>query len=236
MLCCSGIPVTVEEFPVGCKENPGKSCQDIKERGGTSTGNYYITLDQQTLLVHCDQDTAEGGWTLVYSYTFTNFKHFDTLANALTPRPNWNPKVGDTPISTTPPRSETDYNAMDFKLWKEIGSEFMVKSNVNNWISCVDGSGSLVNWINGSVKCKLVKNYTGMCPNVVPDTFATVFPGESAGPLLYISSTVKSSSVKTYYCFSSSTDGSYPTHDPCGKDSGFVYLHPSNPHGNIYIR
>ena len=49
----------------------------------------------------------------------------------------------------------------------------MIKSNMNNWISCVDGSGSLVYWIDGSVKCKLVKNYSGMCSNVVPN-FLTV--------------------------------------------------------------
>ena len=77
---------------------------DIKARGGTNTGNYYIKLGHQTLLVYCDQETEGGGWTLVYSYTFTDFKHFASSSNAVTPCPNWDPKFGNTPISTKTPK------------------------------------------------------------------------------------------------------------------------------------
>lgn len=230
---CEGFQV--REFPVGSKLNPGKSCQDIKERGGTVTANYYIALGQQTLLVHCDQDTAGGGWTLVYSYTFTDFSHFKQNSNALTPRPNWSLKMGNTRISTTPPRSETDYNAMDFNSWKKIGNEFMIKSNVNNWVACIEGGGSLVNWVNGSIKCKLVKNVTGECSNIVPNLFSIVFPGESDGPLLSITD-IATNPVKSYYYLESSTENAYPTHDPCGKDADFAFVTPNNPHGNIYVR
>ena len=61
---------------------------------------------------------------------------------------------------------------MDFNLWKKIGNEFMIKSNVNNWIACVEGEGSLVNWVNGPIRCRLVKNVTGKCSNVVPNLFS----------------------------------------------------------------
>ena len=41
-------------------------------------------------------------------------------------------------------RNETDYNAMDFSLWKHIGREFIIKSNFVNWYHCVPQNGSLV--------------------------------------------------------------------------------------------
>ena len=67
--------------------------------------------------------------------------------------------------------SETDYNAMDFNLWKKLGTEFILKSNVNNWYTCSDGTGSLVFWKKGSINCKLLKNFTGKCGDVVPNGF-----------------------------------------------------------------
>ena len=70
-------------------------------------------------------------------------------------------------------RSETDFNAMNFCLWNKIGSEFMIKSNINNWVACSEGTGSLVNWVSGTIKCKLVKDVTGRCLNVVPNAFLT---------------------------------------------------------------
>ena len=71
--------------------------------------------------------------------------------------------------------SETDFNALDFNLWKNIGSEFMIKSNINNWIACAEGNGSLINWMAGSLKCRLIKNVMGMCEDVIPDTIAVKY-------------------------------------------------------------
>ena len=58
-------------------------------------------------------ETAGGGWTLVWSYSFTNYSFFSESFNAVTPRPNWNVKAeADVPISSDPPLHETDYNAI----------------------------------------------------------------------------------------------------------------------------
>ena len=52
---------------------------------------------------YCDMETSSGGWTLVYSYTFTDYKSFGSDSNAVTPRPNWPAATANVPISTTPP-------------------------------------------------------------------------------------------------------------------------------------
>ena len=89
-------------FQVGSKLNPGKSCKDIQSNGGTVSKNYYIRLAGETVQVYCDQETAGGGWTLAYSYKFTDPEHFNHGTNAVTPRPSW-PSPGDVPVSNTIP-------------------------------------------------------------------------------------------------------------------------------------
>ena len=64
---------------------------------------------------------------------------------------------------------------MDFNLWKEIGTEFMLKSNIVNWYACTEGTGSFVHWRSGSIKCRMVKNQVNKCLNVVPDTFTVMY-------------------------------------------------------------
>ena len=46
---------------------------------------------------------------------------------------------------------------MDFKLWKLIEHQFMVKSNINHWTLCTEGEGSLVEYKKGSLNCHVVK-------------------------------------------------------------------------------
>ena len=83
----------------------------------------------------------------MWSYTFTKYNNFKDKANAITPRPNCSvkPQV-DVPISTTPPLNETDYNAMNLSQWKQLGRQVLIKSNINNWLVCHPGTGSLVDW------------------------------------------------------------------------------------------
>ena len=165
-----------------------------------------------------------GGWTLVYSYTFTDYSSFTSPGNAVTPRPSWSARSANVRVSTTVPLSETHYEAMNFALWRSIGKEFLIKSNINNWIACKEGSGSIVQQKQGSITCKLVRQVSDQCPGIVPRSVQLHYDG------MYL----YSSSI--YYYFDGNTGSSYPTHDPCGKDQENNLKGVPNPHGNIFIR
>ena len=70
--------------------------------------------------------------------------------------------------------SETDFNAMDFLFWTNLGTNFLIKSNTNNWISCSEGTGSLVNWRSGSLTCKIAKRVTKNCLKVLPNAIVVL--------------------------------------------------------------
>ena len=71
-------------------------------------------------------------------------------------------------MSTTVPLSETDYETTNFSLWRIIGRESLIKSNIINWIACKEGTGSLAQMKKGSIICKLVRKVScNQCSNVV---------------------------------------------------------------------
>ena len=117
-------------------------------------------------------DTDGGGWTLVYHFIL-HVKPLttDLSNNAVTPQPNW-PNLSTskvhTPVSTTPPSSENDLNAMDYSLWSTIGEETLLKSNLVHWIICSPGTGSLVAGRSGSLNCRNIKDVSSQCPGNAP--------------------------------------------------------------------
>ena len=82
------------------------------------------------------------------------------------------------PVSTTPSLNETDYNAVNFSLWKKLGRQILIKSNINNWLVCDPGDGSLVDWQDGDINCMIIKYVTNTCK----ETPATSF----FGPIFFI--------------------------------------------------
>ena len=113
---------------------------------------------------------------------------------------------------------------MNFALWRTIGKEFLIKSNINNWIACKEGTGSLVQQKTGSITCKLVKQVSKQCAGVLLTSLTLHNYG------LYISAS------SLYYYFDGNTGGSWPTHDPCGSNNANQLTNVANPHGNIFVR
>jgi hypothetical protein len=151
--------------PGASQDTPIPSCKRIKEIDNQAkSGVYWIKfnepLQSKAFQVFCEMTIDGGGWTLVYSYRFTQYGSFKSLSNAVTPIPNWPVSSSPNelaPQSTITPLSESSYSAMDFTLWKKIGKEFLHKPNISNWVACLEGTGSFVNWVAGTVTCRVVK-------------------------------------------------------------------------------
>ena len=146
--------------------------------------------------------------------------------NHISPSPNWPVnQPPDPPVSTSAPLSEDVTGALNFNLWKEIGTDFLVKSNINNWISCSEDGGSFVSQKDGGLNCKVQKIIVpGNCDQVKPNRFVKL----PKGPALFAND--------TYYYFDTSVIDGFPTADPCGNKSTNNLEAVHDPSGWIYIR
>ena len=172
-------------------------------------------------------ETHGGGWTLVYSYTFTKYNNFGSGSNVVTPRPNWPVSRANVQISTTPPLNESSLGAVDWNLWKNIGKELMIKSNINDWIVFQPNISvvSIVTTNKGSISCHNIKNVSTVCSDVSPNGINW----RAVGPRL--------SFFHAFYLFDGHTGSDYPTHDPCGRgNSNGHKKRVLNPGGHIYLR
>ena len=153
-------------------------------------------------------------------------KYYADRHNHIAPSPNWPVhQPPDLPVSTSAPTSEDKTGAMDFNLWREIGTDFLVKSNINNWISCSEDGGSLVNQVSGGLKCEVEKIIVpGICEQVSPYRLVMA----AYGPALYASD--------FYYYFETSFADHWPVADPCGRLSTNHLEDVNDPSGWVYLR
>lgn len=230
------------------KDKVFKNCKALKTLHPNARSGVYLIKPASSNIhkpfkAYCDQETSGGGWTLVWTYTFTDYNNFESVRNAVTPLPKWNRtphapagKVCQ-PESETTPLSEEQTGAMLFSLWSKIGEEFLIKSNILNWISCVPNMGNLVKNRQGSIKCQVARTVIGKCGDIVPTMLAR--RGPTCGLRLVTRRRIGPPFQRCsngYIDFNGDTLRGWPVHDSCGNCKQTQLKGVAMPRGNVFVR
>ena len=174
--------------------------------------------------------TDSGGWTLVWSYTFTKYTSFGATTNAVIPIPDWPASSTNIPRSKCPPTQEDSQSALKFDHWKLIGEDVLIKSNINHWVSCKpktwNNPGYFLKWKDGNLSCRNVKNVALKCLGQKPNNLLFTIQG----PIF------RTTSKQGFYYFEGSTTNKWPIHDPCSSATANHKTGVASPGGNLLVR
>eukprot|EP00795_Rhopilema_esculentum_P017236 gene17236-8793_t len=227
------------------KDFPARSCKDLRRQseGLLNSGRYWLSPKDDGLpfVGYCDMDTEHGGWTLAYSYTFTNFQKFRGSDNTITPVPSWSkttkPRDHSITVSTKAPQELHDYGAIDYSYWQFLGKEMLIKSNINDWLICKSKTNATIfepvdkrqRYVYYPVNCRNIKDVTVKCDQNAPDTLVWTEFGLSL--IVFKRRFLRG----TFYSWDTERTG-WPVHDPCASTRQKHNKVVSQPFGAIFIR
>lgn len=115
----------------------------VQSDGILNSGRYWLSPKGAFPFIgYCDMDTEDGGWTLAYSYTFTNFQKFRGSDNTVTPIPTWRKSLKSmepsVTISTKAPRGRSyslpQYICTYFSATVQMSIEKVIYINTVDYI------------------------------------------------------------------------------------------------------